>query len=174
MEDKLSELVIEENKETVFGCNSCKYYATANLNGDRQVCLATGEIIPVDFLESCPLKDEPIQKEITHEEITKYGAMIEEAVQILRKISDELSKISYSLSREDLEALIYGKTKLRKRDINAVLDAIEKAKSANEEYALRKFIAAMGEVRLRDVVAVLDEIERLNKKYGGKNAEADA
>jgi len=156
---------VEKSKEEVFGCNDCKYYATANMNGDKQVCLAVGEIIPIDFLGDCPLKEGPLQKEITHEEITKYGSMVEEAVQILRKISDELTKINYAFRREDLEALIYGKTNLRKRDIRAVLDAIDKARKANEKHALRKFIATMGDVRYRDVVAVLDEIERLNEMY---------
>jgi|GEM_PF-3001434 hypothetical protein len=152
-------------KVEIFGCNNCKYFGIANMNGDKEVCLATGEIILIEFLEGCPLKEEPLQKETTYEEITRYGSMVEEAVQILRKISDELTKINYAFKREDLEALIYGKTNLRKRDIRAVLDAIDKARKANEKHALRKFIATMGDVRYRDVVAVLDEIERLNERY---------
>ena len=173
MEDLVENGEFEEVEEVdgkvkveIFGCNKgCKYYGIANMNGDKEVCLATGEIILIEYLERCLLEEEPLRKEITHEEITRYGSMVEEAVQILRKISEEISKINYAFKREDLEALIYGKTNLRKRDIRAVLDAIEKARNANEKHALRKFIASMGDVRYRDVVAVLDEIERLNEKY---------
>jgi len=152
----------------LFGCGNCRYHGIANFGEDRDVCLATGELILIEDLNECLLKETPAAKEITAEEILKFGSLIEEAVEILRKIGEELKQIKTTLRRDDLEALLYGKTKLRKKDIKAVLDAMEKARTADEKHALRKFIAAMGDVRLRDVVVVLDEIEKLVQKYGGE------
>jgi hypothetical protein len=146
-------------------CPSCKYSGIANINGDKHVCLATGEIVLIDELQQCPLDTEPLQRELTPEEVRKYGLLLEEAIEILKKLNDAISTIRYSFDRNDLEALLHGKTKLPKKTIRAVLDAIDKARTANERHALRKFIASMGDVRYRDVVVVLDEIERLNRRY---------
>jgi len=150
------------------GCTDCRYHGIANLGDDKHVCLATGEIVLIDDLEDCPLKEEPLQKDITPEEVRKYGMLLNEAIDIIRKLNEAVSEIKYSFDRQDLEALLYGKTKLPKKTIRAVLDAMEKARTADEKHALRKFIAAMGDVRLRDVVVVLDEIEKLVQKYGGE------
>jgi len=151
------------------GCEGwdCKYYGTARINGeDKDCCLATGEVVLITDLEHCPLRAaEEEQKEITNEEIRKYGELLSECKEALGKINSAVSKLTASFDREDLEALIYGKTKLPKRTIRAVLDAIEKAKKTGDKHALKKFIAAIGDVRIRDVSAVLDEIERLNEKY---------
>jgi len=151
------------------GCEGwdCRYYGTARLNGeDKDCCLATGEVVLVSDLEHCPLQaEEEQQKEITNEEIKRYGELLSECEASLRKINLAVSKLTASFDREDLEALIYGKTKLPKKVIRAVLDAIEKAKKTGDKHALKKFIATIGDVRIRDVSAVLDEIERLNEKY---------
>ncbi|WP_290597083.1 MULTISPECIES: hypothetical protein [unclassified Archaeoglobus] len=149
------------------GCNDCKYSGIANINGDRHVCLATGDIVLIEELQQCPLDTNPLQKTITPEEVRKYGLLLEEAIEILKRLNDTISRIRYSFDRNDLEALLYGKTKLPKKTIRAVLDAIEKARNADEKHALRKFIATMGDVRYKDVVVVLDEIERLSERYMG-------
>jgi len=154
------------SSEPVDNCSSCKYHGMANINGDRDVCLSTGDILFLEELQQCPLDSQEVEKTLTNEEIAKYASLIEESVEVLKKISSSFVSIESSFDRNDLEAFLHGKTKLAKRTIRAVLDAIERARSADEKHALRKFIATMGNVRSRDVVIVIDEIERLRRKYG--------
>lgn len=149
-------------------CPSCKYHGIANIGGDKHVCLAEGEIILIDDLEKCPLEAGEEQKELSNEEIARIYNTIHKAYEILAAISEDVAELRKSFDNEDLVALIKGKTGMAKRDIRAVLEAMDKAKKAGKKHALKKFIAAMGNVSLRDVTTVIDEIERLNRKYGGE------
>lgn len=151
------------------GCKGwdCKYFGTARINNeDKDCCLATGELILIEDMEKCPLKTEEVEQvEVTNEQIIKVCETINKSYEVVIKLNDVLVDLKKSFDNEDLIALIKGKTGMPKRDIRAVLEAIDKTKTVGKKYALKKLIATIGNVNLRDVMIVLDVIERLKEKY---------
>jgi len=151
-------------------CEECKYHGIVKIGKDDfHCCLATGEVSLLKDLEKCPLEKE-VEKEIVpvevpFETLEKISNTIRQAHEILLKISETISKITVTFDRDDLIALLRGKTRLRLKDITAVLNAIEKARKTGPRDALKKFVAAVGNVPMKDVALVINEIERLNEKY---------
>jgi len=133
-----------------------------------------GEMVFIKDLDKCPLeeksrKEEVQKKEISNEMIVSIASTVRKAYETISKLNEILTGLTYSFDKNDLMALICGKTRLPKRTVKAVLEAIEKAQTVGNKYALRKFVSVMGNIPLKDVAIVLDEIERLNEKYVKKD-----
>jgi len=153
-------------------CAECRYKGVTRINGeDFECCLGTGELILLKDLDKCPLeevKEEKVTVEIPMEIIEKVSQSIQDTHEILLKVSNAVSKLTYTFDREDLIALIRGKTRLPLKSIKAVFNAIEKAKKVSPEHALKKFIATIGNIPVSDVTTVINQIEYINEKYGQK------
>lgn len=154
-------------------CEKCKYHGIAKLGQyDEHVCLATGELTLLKDVEKCPLEKEEKEEvketvpvEIPFETLKNIAEKIEAAYDILLKIGNVVSQITVTFDTEDLIALLRGRTRLRVRDIKAVLNALEKARKVGPRDALKKFVSAVGNVPMKDVALVINEIERLREKY---------
>jgi len=152
-------------------CLKCPYFVKTPIRGeDVPVCLAMGEMVFIKDLDKCPLeeevrKEEVKKEEISNEMIVSIASTVRKAYKTISKLNEILTGLTYSFDKNDLIALICGKTRLPKKTVKAVLEAIEKAQTVGNKYALRKFVSVMGNIPLKDVAIVLDEIERLNEKY---------
>jgi hypothetical protein len=151
-------------------CLDCPYLG--KIPGNIPVCLGMGELVLLRDLEKCPLEEVKEETKEVKEGVTPTGEGIEvvaravkEAYETLAKISETLTELTKNFDNEDLVALIVGKTRLSKRTVRAILDAIDKAKRVGKKYALKKFVSILGNIPLKDVSIVIDEIERLNEKY---------
>jgi len=162
---------MEKQEVLLEKCSQCRYKGIAKIGEyDKEVCLATGEVILLEDIEKCPLEEvkeeKPVPVEIPYEIFEKVVNELEATRDILLKISDVFSSLTMSFDKEDLIALIRGKTRLRVRDITAVINAIERAKKVGVRDALKRFVSSVGNVPMSTVALVINEIERLNKKYG--------
>jgi hypothetical protein len=149
-------------------CKNCRYRGIANLNGeDKEVCLATGEIVLIKDVEKCPLEGrEELEGKIEiepSERVEEIFKKIEKSYEILEKLNEKIEKLRI-LDEEDIIALIKGKTGLSAKRIRAVLEAMDKATKLGKKPALKKFIASIGNISMKDVSIVIDEIERFYSK----------
>ena len=154
-------------------CEGCRYRGIANINGeDREVCLATGEIVLISDLERCPLELGEIQEERIEikpsERVEEIYYRIQQCYEILDGLSKRLTELR-SLDEEDVIALIKGKTGLSTKRVKAVLDAMDKVIKLGKKPALKKLVATIGNISQKDVSVVIDEIEHFYSKIKGES-----
>jgi len=138
----------------------------------------TEHATPLDRLFVEDAKDRPdeiVVDGLTTMDADEFVARLEslaEAAEAINGMAEDLERLRKTgLSDEDARDLIYGRnSKLAKRDIEAIFEAIDEIASGRADKPTDRLLAEVSGLNLSETGELMDELDRLNSRYGDGDA----